>query len=99
MQIDGINHADDGGVDGRVGAANGGHGGETFRCEQDTVADSRAHRVEREDGIAAIRAVELKRLDDEDLAPFVGRGLLVATMSPMTGPINMRGSVESNAKT
>jgi hypothetical protein len=31
VQIDGINHADDGGVDGRVGPANGGHGGKALR--------------------------------------------------------------------
>jgi hypothetical protein len=31
MQVDGIDHADDGGIDGRVGAANGGHGGKAFR--------------------------------------------------------------------
>ena len=71
MQIDGINHSDDGGIDRRIGTADGGHGGETFRGKQNAVADARVHGVEREDGIAAIRAVELKRLDDEDLARFV----------------------------
>ena len=76
MKIDRINHSDDGGVDGRVGTADSGHGGKTFHGEQDAVADARAHRVEREDRIAAIGAVEVKRLDDEDLAPVVGRDLL-----------------------
>jgi len=71
-----VNHPDDGGVDGRVGAADGGHGGETFRGEQDAVADARAHGVEREDGITAVCAVKMQRLDDEDLAPFMGRDLL-----------------------
>lgn len=76
VKVDRINHPDDGGVDGRVGTADGSHGGEAFRCEQHAVADARVHGVEREDGIAAIRAVEMERLDDEDLSPFVGGDFL-----------------------
>jgi hypothetical protein len=76
VQIDRIDHADDGGVDGRVGTADGGHGGEAFGGKQNAVADARVHGVEGEDGIAAVGSVEMKRLDDKDLAPFVGRDLL-----------------------
>lgn len=71
-----IDYADDGGIDGGIRAANSGHGGETFRAKQNAVADSRVDGIEREDWIAAIRAVQLKRLDYEDLAPFVGRNFL-----------------------
>jgi hypothetical protein len=76
MQINRINHTDNGGIDGRVGAADGGHGREAFRGEQDAVADSRAYGIEREDRIAVIGAVKLQRLDDEDFASFVRGHLL-----------------------
>jgi len=67
MQIDSVNHADDGGVDGRVGTADGGHGGKTFGSQQDALADASVYGVECEDGIAAVRSVEVKRLDNENL--------------------------------
>jgi len=70
-EVHGVDHTDDGRINGRVGAADGGHGGKTFRGKQNAVADAGAHGVKREDRIAAIRTVELEWLDDEDLAPFV----------------------------
>jgi hypothetical protein len=76
VQIDRIDHADDGRVDGRVGAADRGHGGKTFSGKQHAVADARVHSVERDDGIATICPVKLKRLNDENFAPFMGRDLL-----------------------
>jgi hypothetical protein len=76
LYFDGVNHADHGGVDRRIRSPNGSHRGEAFRSEQDAVADASIHGVEREDGIAAIRTVKLKRLDDEDLVSIVGRDFL-----------------------
>jgi hypothetical protein len=75
-QIYEINHSNDGGVDRRIWTADGSHCGKTFGSEQDAVANACAHRVKRENRIAAIRAVELKRLDNEDLSPFVRRHFL-----------------------
>src|SRR5579864_2299638 len=45
VQVDGIDYADDGGVDGRGGAADGGHCGKAFGGEQDALADSCVHGV------------------------------------------------------
>src|SRR5437899_8712246 len=38
---------------------------------QDAVADACVHSVEREDHLAAVGAVEVERLDDENLAPLM----------------------------
>jgi hypothetical protein len=71
-----IDHANHGSVDGRIGAANGGHCGEAFGGEEDAFADARIHGVKRKDWIAAIGAIEVERLHDENFAPFV-RGRLL----------------------
>src|SRR5437016_9155277 len=70
-QIHGINDADNGHINRRVGPADGGHGGEAFGDDQNAVADARVHSVEREDHLAAVGAVEVERLDDENLAPLM----------------------------
>jgi hypothetical protein len=72
LQIDGVDNADDCGVDGGVGSAGGGHGGEAIRGEQNTFANAGACGVKGQDWITAIRAVQVKRLHDEDFASFVG---------------------------
>jgi hypothetical protein len=76
VQIDGIDHANDGGVDGGVGASNGCHGGKSIGGEQDALADARVHCVKRENGFAAICAIEIERLNDENLPSFVRRHFL-----------------------
>src|SRR5437899_5072403 len=38
---------------------------------QDAVADACVHSVERKDHLAAVGAVEVERLDDENLAPLM----------------------------
>jgi len=76
VQIDFIDHPDHGGIDGRIGAADGSHCGEAFGGEEDAFADARIHGVKRKDWIAAIGAIEVERLDDENFAPFVRGGLL-----------------------
>jgi len=51
--------------------AHRGHGAEAFGGEQHFVAHPRIHRVERHHGIAAIRPVQVERLHQQNLAPFV----------------------------
>jgi len=43
----------------------------SFGGEQDAFADSRVHGVQRKHGIAAVGAVQIERLDDENLAALV----------------------------
>src|SRR5579863_8593457 len=76
MQMDGINHADYGGIDGGIGAADGGHCRETLRGKQHSVSDACVHGIEREHRITAICSVKLKQLDEQNLAPFVRRDFL-----------------------
>jgi hypothetical protein len=76
IEIHRVNHADYRGVDRRVRAADCGHRRESFRGEQDALADARADGVERQYGFAAIAAIEIERLNDEDLAAFMRRDFL-----------------------
>ena len=71
VQIDGIDHADDGGVDRRIGPTDSGHGGKSFVGDEHALADAGADGVEREDRVAAVGAIEIERLDDENFAALV----------------------------
>lgn len=75
-EVNGVDNADDGGVNGRVGTADGSHGGEAFGDDEDLVADAGVHGVKSEDGLAAVGAVQMQGLDDEDLPAVVGRRFL-----------------------
>ncbi len=70
-EIHGIDHADHRRIDGGVGASDGSHRGKAFGGEEYALADARVHSVERKHGIAAVGAVEIERLDDENLPPFM----------------------------
>jgi len=72
-QGDFVDYADYSGVDGRVGAADGGHCGEAFGGKQDALANTRVYRVERDDRFSAIGAVEIQRLHEQDFAGVVRR--------------------------
>jgi hypothetical protein len=76
-QSDFVDDADYGGVDGRIGAADGGHCGEAFGGEQDAFADSGVNGVECDDGFAAIGAIEIERLDHQKLTADV-RGIFLS---------------------
>jgi hypothetical protein len=76
VQIDRVDDADYGGVNGRVRTPNGGHRGKALGGEQHALADARIHGVERQDGITAVCPVEMKRLDDKNLAPNMRLNLL-----------------------
>jgi hypothetical protein len=52
------------------------HRTESFRCQQDLVADSGVYRIQRHHRIAPRRIVEVERLNQQDLAPFMARMLL-----------------------
>jgi len=56
--------------------AHGGHGAESLGGQQDPVSDSGVHRVERHHGVAAIRAVQIQWLHQQQLAAFMAGVLL-----------------------
>jgi hypothetical protein len=72
VQVDGVDDADDGGVDGGAGPADRSHRAPTFRGEEHAVAHAGLHGVEGEDSVAAVGAVKIERLHDEDFLPLVG---------------------------
>jgi len=90
VQVHFINHANDGGIDGRIGTPDGSHRRKTFGGEQDAFADSRVHGIQRKHRVAAVGAVQIERLDDENLAASCEGDFCVATTSPMIRPISMR---------
>src|ERR1019366_5771935 len=57
-------------------AAHGGHGGETVGHDQHAVAYPGIHRVQRHNGVTAIRAVQVQRLNQQDFASLVAGVLL-----------------------
>jgi len=56
--------------------AHGSHGAESFGYQQHAVAQTGVDGVERHHGVAAVAAVEIQRLHQQHLAPFVARVLL-----------------------
>jgi hypothetical protein len=75
-KIHGINYADHGHINGRVRASHGRHGGKTFGGEEDAVARACVNGVERQYCFTAIAAIEIQRLHEQNLAPYV-RGRLL----------------------
>src|SRR5437899_12127484 len=61
---------------------------------QDAVADACVHSVKRKDHLAAVGAVEVERLDDENLAPLMrGRFLRGHNVADNTANQHRRSSV------
>jgi hypothetical protein len=66
-----VDYADYGGVDRGVGAADGGHGAKPFGGKQYALSDSGVRGIERENCFAAIGAVEIQRLYEQNLSTVV----------------------------
>lgn len=85
-ELDRVNHADDGRIDGRVRALDRGHGRKAFDGKQNLIAKAGIHSVEREQGFTALAAVKMEGLNNQDLATLMGGRLLrcydVADHSP-----------------
>jgi hypothetical protein len=56
--------------------ADAGHGAEAFGNQQHPVADAGVYCIYRDNGVAAIRAIEIQRLHHEQLAALMARVLL-----------------------
>src|SRR5579862_2606075 len=59
-EVYGVDYANYSGVDGRVRPSNRGHGREAFGGKQNAFANAGTNGVQRQNGIAAVRAVQLQ---------------------------------------
>lgn len=71
VEVHGIDHPDDCSVDGRIGPADGSHGGKAFGSEENALTDACVYSIQGEHGFAAIGAVQIQGLNEQDLAPLM----------------------------
>src|SRR5260370_41694301 len=75
-KFDVVDKADHGHIDRRLRPADTGHGAEALGDQQHAVARAGVHRIHGHHGVAAIRTIQIQRLDHEQLAAFMTRMLL-----------------------